>query len=178
MIVVVGGHSRNIGKTWCMCTLITETRELNWTAIKLTQYGHGICATDATECECAPRGGAHPYAIAEQKLADATDTGRYLAAGARRSFWIRTRAGELAEAMPLIRDCLALAPNTIIESNSVMDFLFPDAYLFVEDPAVADFKLSAQRHVRRADRRVRLGDAGLGDWLRGYQRNGVRQGNG
>jgi hypothetical protein len=166
MIVVVGGHSRNIGKTWCMCTLISETPELHWNALKVTQYGHSACSADGGDCNCAPKSTAHPYAIDEQMEPDSTDTGRYLAAGARRAFWIRTRAGELAEAMPQVRQYMALGPNTIIESNSVMDFLFPDAYVFVEDPTVSDFKLSAQRHLKRADRRVRFGEVGLGEWLR------------
>ena len=42
-IVVVGGNSREIGKTSVVVGLIRALRHRNWTAIKLTQFGHGIC---------------------------------------------------------------------------------------------------------------------------------------
>ena len=37
-IVVVGGHTRNIGKTSVVAGLISALREFNWTALKITQY--------------------------------------------------------------------------------------------------------------------------------------------
>jgi hypothetical protein len=57
----------------------------------------------------------------------------------------------LAEAMPRVRKELAAAENAILESNSVLQFLRPDLYLTVLDSATADFKLSAQRFLDRAD---------------------------
>ena len=64
---------------------------------------------------------------------------------------IRTRMGMLAEAMPRIRQEIAGADNAILESNSILEFLEPDLYLTVLDPAVADFKDSARRWLNRAD---------------------------
>ena len=52
-----------------------------------------------------------------------TDSSRYLAAGAERSFWVRTRQGQLSEAMPRVRALLADSGNAIVESNSVLRFL-------------------------------------------------------
>ena len=43
-IVVIGGHSRNVGKTSVVAGLITRLRELDWLAIKITQFGHGVCS--------------------------------------------------------------------------------------------------------------------------------------
>ena len=37
MLVVVGGHSRNIGKTSVVSGLIRRLREYHWTALKITQ---------------------------------------------------------------------------------------------------------------------------------------------
>ena len=45
MLVVVGGHSRNIGKTSVVAGLIRRLKHLNWTALKITQYGNGVCAS-------------------------------------------------------------------------------------------------------------------------------------
>jgi len=38
-IVVVGGHSRSVGKTSVVAGLIAALREFNWTALKITQFG-------------------------------------------------------------------------------------------------------------------------------------------
>lgn len=155
MIVVVGGHSRNIGKTAVMEGILRACPEFNWTAIKITQYGHGICSTGGEACDCAS-GDDHPYALSEEGEPSLTDSGRYLAAGAIRSFWLRTKQGELAEGLPVLRRVIGLAPHTVIESNSVMNFLIPDAYIFVLDYAVADMKDSARRFLDRADALVTI----------------------
>ena len=68
-----------------------------------------------------------------------------------KSFWVRTRQGQLAEAMPRIRAELAKAENTIVESNSILLFVRPDLYLSVLDPSVVDFKDSARLFLDRAD---------------------------
>ncbi|MDX2179690.1 MAG: hypothetical protein SFV18_08870 [Bryobacteraceae bacterium] len=151
MLIVVGGNTRNIGKTTLVCEIVAALPTMNWTAMKITQFGHGRCADDGMACECAPSDPDHVYAIDEQTAPDGTDTGRYLAAGARRSFWIRCREGLLAEAMPRVRDILASAPNAIVESNSLMQFVRPDLYLTIVDRAGGDFKVSAQRFLTLAD---------------------------
>ena len=68
-----------------------------------------------------------------------------------RSFWVRTRIGNLAAAMPRLRKELAAAENAIVESNSIMGLLRPDLYLSVLDHATADFKDSARLFLDRAD---------------------------
>lgn len=150
MIVVVGGHSRNIGKTAVMEGILRALPGAGWNAVKITQYGHGRCSADDTDCSCADAG-KHPYALSEAQEPSLTDTGRYLAAGARRSFWLRTRQGELAEGMPALRRILALGEHTLIESNSVLNFLVPEVYIAVLDFAVDDMKDSARRFLDRAD---------------------------
>lgn len=149
-IVVVGGHTRNIGKTSVVAGLIAALPQYNWTAFKVTQFGHGICSAHGEPCHCETD--AHTVAISEEHdPASGTDTARFLKAGAKRVFWVRTRQGQLAEAMPRIRKELASAENAIIESNSILRFIKPDLYLVVLDYAVADFKPSAQYFLDRAD---------------------------
>jgi len=74
-----------------------------------------------------------------------------LAAGATRSLWVRTRQGRLAEALPRLRTEIEKDGNFIIESNSIMGFLWPDLYLTVLDFGTADFKDSARLFLDRAD---------------------------
>jgi hypothetical protein len=149
--VVVGGHTRNIGKTSVVAGLIAAMPEMHWTAFKITQFGHGMCSANGEPCDCETA--EHTVAVSEERLGgDATtDSGRYLAAGAARSFWVRTRQGDLSEAMPRIRREMERAENVVIESNSIMRFLRPDLYLSVLDPETADFKDSARYFLDRAD---------------------------
>ena len=152
-IVVVGGHTKNIGKTSVVAGLIAALPEMRWTAFKITQYGHGVCSANGEPCECETA--EHTIAVTEERAGasgtNLTDSARYLAAGAVRSFWVRTQQGALAEAMPRIRKELARAENVVIESNSILRFLRPDLYLSVLDPAVEDFKDSARYFLDRAD---------------------------
>ena len=154
-IIVIGGHSRNIGKTSVVAGLIASLPEFHWTAMKITQYGHGFCTADGAPCDCQTDD--HTVAVSmerPQPSADPrslTDSARYLAAGAERSLWVRTRQGMLATAMPRIRKELDAATNAILESNSIMQFIQPDLYLSVLDAATADFKDTARLYLDRAD---------------------------
>jgi len=159
-IVVVGGHSRNIGKTSVMEGLIRGMPEMRWTAFKITQFGHGMCSANGEPCDCETA--EHTVAVSEERSrTSGTDSARYLAAGAVRSLWVRTRTGDLADAMPRIRKELEHSENAVIESNSILRFLRPDVYLSVLDPAVADFKDSARLYLDRADA-ILLPEGGLG----------------
>ena len=157
--VVIGGHTRNIGKTSVMTSLIREFAPLGWTAVKITQYGHGICSRDGEPCGCAPE--EHPFALTEETdPRGRTDTCRFLAAGAQRSLWLRVRQGQLAEAVPLLVETLASHDGwAMIESNSILEFVDPLLYLAVLDGSKRDFKASALRGLARADALVPIGDS-------------------
>jgi hypothetical protein len=149
-IVVVGGNTRNIGKTSVVAALIARFPEFRWTAFKITQFGHGFCTADGRPCACQTDEACVAVNL-ERDPASGTDTSRFLAAGAERVFWVRTRIGRLADAMPRVRAEIAAAPVAILESNSVLEFLQPDLYLTVLDPAARDFKDSWRRVLPRAD---------------------------
>ena len=165
-VIVVGGHTRSIGKTQLVCDVIRAFPEENWIAGKITQYGHGICAKNGENCGCAPD--EHGSAISWEKRADTgTDSSRFLAAGAKRAFWLRTKQGFLAEGLPLLRETLREAvddhtaepPTLILESNSVLQFVQPSLYFAVMDASREDFKDSARIVLDRADALVLRGDA-------------------
>ena len=135
MVIVVGGHSRNIGKTSVICGIVRALKSWNWTAIKITPHAHGVrLASDATP---------------------STDTARFLAAGAARAFLVQS------DAMPRITQLLAESENAIIESNSILRFLEPDVCAMVVDGAVPDFKPTALEFIGRANFLVVTSDAEL-----------------
>ncbi len=151
-LVVVGGQSRSVGKTSLACSLIRATPEYDWTAVKIAQFGHGICSADGKPCDCAVDDPEHPFALTvERDREGRSDTSRLLAAGASEALWLRVAQGRLADAMPLLRERLVGREYVLIESNSVVDYLEPDVYVSVVDDRVADFKPSARRLLDRAD---------------------------
>ena len=163
-VIVIGGHTRSIGKTQLVCDIISAFPQANWIAGKITQYGHGICAQNGNNCDCAPD--EHICAIEwEAEGQSGTDSARFLVAGAKRSFWLRTKQGFLAEGLPLMRDALKEtlgevgqdSPPLILESNSLLQFLKPSLYFAVIDPAREDFKDSARVALDRADALVLRG---------------------
>jgi hypothetical protein len=166
-VIVVGGHTRSIGKTQLVCDVIAAFPRAQWIAGKITQYGHGVCAQNGENCDCEPD--EHVCAISWEARSDSgTDSARFLAAGAQRSFWLRTKQGFLAEGLPLLRSALqetmqglnAESAPLIVESNSLLQFLKPSLYLAVMDPAKEDFKDSARAALDRADALVLRGGAG------------------
>ncbi|MEX2299872.1 MAG: hypothetical protein WD733_02980 [Bryobacterales bacterium] len=166
-LVVIGGHSRSVGKTSVAAALIAATRERNWTALKLTQYGHGICSASGEPCGCAVEDPECPYAISRETEFDAkqigahpgapsggaamSDTARLLRAGASESYWVRAPMGRLAIVLPELERLLAGRDNVLIESNSILEFWQPTLYVPVLRYDVEDFKESNRRFLDRAD---------------------------
>jgi hypothetical protein len=157
-LIVVGGHTRSIGKTQLVCDLISALPQAQWLAGKITQYGHGVCATNGHDCDCAPT--EHIVALDwEHNSQDRSDSARFLQAGATRSFWLRTKQGYLAEGMAPLRAALSSAAqeigsdglNVIVESNSLLQFVKPSLYVTVLDTTHDDFKESARHMLDRAD---------------------------
>lgn len=149
-VLVVGGHSRNIGKTAIVVAIISAFPELNWTAAKISQYDAGECPINGKGCGCAQD--EHTFLLSEETDASGGgDTCRFLAAGAKHAFWVRTKRGRLADAMSALSQTVAGAENVVVESNSLLRFLRPMLYLVVLDPRVEDFKDSSQEFLEQAD---------------------------
>lgn len=156
--VIIGGHSRNIGKTSVMADLIRCLRPPEWVAVKITQYGHGVCSLDGESCSCDP--GEHGFVLTEEKVRKGRgDTQRFLQAGARRALWLRVRQGQLHSAVPALMRALRVERWVMIESNSILGHINPALYLFVLDPSQSDFKASARKYLERADALVVIGPA-------------------
>ena len=156
--VVIGGHSRNIGKTSVMAGLIRRLRPPEWAAAKITQYGHSVCSLDGEPCSCSP--GDHAFVLTEERERNGRgDTSRFLQSGARRSLWLRVRQGQLPRALPALLRALHREEWVMIESNSILGHINPALCLFVIDPARNDFKASALKHLDRADAFIQVGTA-------------------
>src|SRR6201998_228310 len=104
-IVIFCGHSRTVGESSMVAGLISALPEFDWTAVKITQHGHGICSANGEACDCATAD--HSWAISEERdRSGESDTSRFLLAGAARALWVWTEQGRLAEANPGLREPL------------------------------------------------------------------------
>src|SRR5258705_6053922 len=147
-LVVVGGHTRSIGKTQLVCDIITAFPKTEWIAGKITQYGHGVCAQNGENCDCAPE--EHVCALDWETNAETgTDSARFLAAGAKSSVWLRTKQGYLAEGLALLRDALKEIAGKdagggkragLLEKQSLMQIFKTSVDFPVGDPFREGFK--------------------------------------
>lgn len=150
--LVIGGNSRNVGKTGLAVSIISACKDLNWTAVKVTQFGHGVCSRSGGPCECAISNPQCPYEIDEETgVISTTDTARMLAAGASHVLWLRVALGKLETAMPALRERLRGKGSVLFESNSIVEYWRPDAYLSVLQCDIEDCKASARRLATVAD---------------------------
>ena len=146
-IVVVGGQTRNIGKTSVIAAIIAALPQMNWTAFKVTQHQHGNSAAFDAEVSITE----------ESNSSGTTDTARFLRAGAVRSFLVQIEPGKMALALPRILQELAAAENAIFESNSILHVLKADLYLSILDAKITDCKSSTLEFIDRADAILRSG---------------------
>lgn len=118
-ILVVGGSTKDIGKTALVCAIISAFREFDWTAVKIT--AHDYIADTLDHAASIP-------AIREETTGGReTDTSRYLAAGARRALLV-TRHNDRIPAEEIQR-AVGADRNVIYESNRIVDVIKPDVCL-------------------------------------------------
>jgi hypothetical protein len=149
-LVVVGGQARKVGKTSVIAGLIRGLNTLAWTAVKISHHGGDADLQDMPSADDLP---AHlDFLLNEERDPKGHgDTSLYLAAGARRSLWLRARGGRLAQALPALLEALEGDEHVIIESNSVLAFLQPAVFLVVIGESGRGLKVSARQFLGRAD---------------------------
>ena len=133
-LIVVGGHSRHVGKTTLITQLIPHLKPANWLAVKISSHRHGASGEG--------------FSVAEEHD---PSTSRYLAAGAQRAFLLRAADKTVAEAAAWIEFQLATGHSVIAESNRLVRFIRPDLVLFVVEPRIRDWKASSGECLRQAD---------------------------
>jgi hypothetical protein len=149
-LLVVGGQRRKVGKSALVVDLIKAFPEHEWTAIKITPYTESGCPVKGAKCRCGP--GEHTFAIRNEKTRGrATDTSRFLAAGAEKAIWVQTKSGRVKDALAQLALVLGDAESVIVESNAIVRHWRPDLFLLVLDPSEAEFKSSARAVRRLAD---------------------------
>lgn len=138
-IIVIGGQCRNVGKTALTVDVIRAFPECDWLAVKITQH-HTLKDNSV----------GHRFR-AENDRSGHSDSSRFLAAGAARSFLLEASRTHFGEAMLELQTLMNGAENVIIESNAVLDYVPAALATLVLDPRRPDFKGSARRLLGIAD---------------------------
>ncbi|MBM3808520.1 MAG: hypothetical protein FJW22_10035 [Acidimicrobiia bacterium] len=139
VMIVVGGHSRSVGKTTTIEEILGDRTDERWAAVKVSSHRHALPDVDRPLIE--------PDRLADPR----TQTGRYLLAGAERAFLCRTPAAQLTATAAFIRELQDDGCNVIVESNRIIDFLRPDLVLFTVAPRIEDWKASSGVALARTD---------------------------
>lgn len=134
--IVVGGHSRGVGKTALVAELVRAMAPRPVVTVKVSAHRHG----------------EGRVALEEHTVPDRlTSTGRCLSAGAARAFLCRCPDGRLHEVAVLVRVLSAGGYDVVIESNRMAPLVDADLTLFVASSHTADWNVSSALCLPRAD---------------------------
>jgi hypothetical protein len=152
--IVVGGHSRGVGKTALVVALVRALGGTPVATVKVSAHRHG----------------SGDVAIVEDRDPAAhTSTGRCLQAGAQRAFLCRCPDEHLPAAAAFVRELIAGGWTVIVESNRLAGWLQADDMLFVVSAATRDWKPSVRLAAPRTDALVLAPGTEsipMGTWLR------------
>lgn len=150
-LILIGGGSRNLGKTEFVTRLISNYKsKYEIIAIKIKtiyegdSFFHGKDRTPLLS----------NYRITEFSNSNNNeDTSRMLKAGAERVFKIKSKNEYLGEAFDKLFNELNTSNKLIIcESNSLRDFIIPNKFFLILGTNNTEIKPSAQRLLKFADK--------------------------
>ncbi|MCC7123438.1 MAG: hypothetical protein IT178_01210 [Acidobacteria bacterium] len=121
-IIVVGGHSRGVGKTALVVELVKALAPAPVATVKVSQHRHG----------------AEAVVLDDRQATRESSTGRCLIAGARRALLCRCPDAHLDVADRVVADLAAQGYVTIVESNRMAARLQPSLTCFVIAGELAD----------------------------------------
>ena len=156
-MIIIGSAGRNSGKTDLACALISELKQsAPVIGLKVsTIYGDGrVCLRGNTGCGvCVSLEG--DFCITEEDSPTRQkDTGRMLAAGADRVYWLQVREGHLSEGLDAFLALRRADEAVVCESNGLRTVCEPDLFLMMRSATGTDLKSSAEAVIHLADRVV------------------------
>ncbi|BDD87764.1 hypothetical protein [Desulfofustis limnaeus] len=131
-LLIVGGSGRNVGKTECVCRVISHGLQFrpDIYALKVSAVYPGELVWHGSHQEDEP-----PFHLFEENdRTSAKDTGRMLRAGARRVFYLRCDDTAVEAAYHRVRRMLPPEATLVCESNSLANFVRPGLLLAITTP--------------------------------------------
>ena len=156
-MLMIGAAGRKAGKTQFACGLIKKfSSQHRIIGIKVTSIdgGNKGCHRGATDCNICTRLEGVYEICEETDRQNAKDTGRMLASGADRVFWLRCEKTRLEQGMAALLEIIGTDTVSICESNSLRTVVEPGVFVMVAGAGDACWKESAKNVVHYADRVV------------------------
>jgi hypothetical protein len=138
--IIVSGHARKVGKTSVVSGLIRAFSEYPWVALKISTHWHS--KSSPTE---------NLVIYEEKNFKQDSDSSRFLAAGAKRSFWVLMQEHGMESAMPQLQPILQSSPFVIIEGNHIRNYINADIHVMVLNCNIEEIKESARPILKRID---------------------------
>ena len=163
-MLMVGARCKSDGKTAFTRTLIERFgSQLDIVGVKVTTVD-SFNTSHHPEVAGWPRSDScmGPYYLTEEKDASSnTDTGKMLAAGAKRVLWLLALKSHLDHGAKALLEALGDKCVSICESNRARRVIEPDAFLMLAGKDSRDWKPSALDVVGYADRLVQSDATGF-----------------
>jgi molybdopterin-guanine dinucleotide biosynthesis protein A len=157
-MLMIGAANRNVGKTRFACSLIEKFgSQSKLVGIKVTSMDDGSdrrCHRGVPGCNACARVAGKYEILEETDHLSNKDTGKMLACGADRVFWLRCERMHLLEGLAAVQEMVGGEAVSICESNSLRNFVEPDVFIVVARVGDVDWKDSAQAVGHYADRIV------------------------
>ena len=154
-MILIGAAARKTGKTAYACRIIArESKVRDVTGLKITPW------PDGTHESVPPDADRSTYRIIEETdSSPATDTGRMLAAGARRSFRLLADRAHVAEGVAALIQRIQEPACLVAEGNSARQAVEPGLFILLKDPR-GDEKDSFRELAHLADRVIKAEGSG------------------
>jgi molybdopterin-guanine dinucleotide biosynthesis protein A len=156
-MLMIGSAGSNVGKTELACAIL---RRLGGShrivGVKVTAIGakDGSCPRGGQGCGVCSSMDAEYRITAETACRSKKDTGRLLAAGADRVYWLRVMRTHLCQGLNALLETVGHDTVLICESNSLRQVVEPGLFLIVARANRKPWKHSAQQVRQHADRIV------------------------
>lgn len=151
-LIVVGGQASKIGKTSVVTAILRRFSEFPWTAVKTTPHRHR-----PSRCELVVA--ADEWRIWKQISASSdSDTGRFLAAGAKTALLLQAENPEMSIATAALQHELAGCSHVIVESSRIVEHIRPDLFLMLLSVDHKDEKPLSDIRIGKADILLLEGD--------------------
>jgi len=153
-MLMIGSSGSNVGKTELACALLrrfSSDRQIVGVKVTAIAAKDGSCPRGGQGCGvCSSMEGE--YRITQETTPrSGKDTGRLLAAGAGRVYWLRVLRTHLHQGLAALLEAVGRDTVMICESNSLRQVVEPGVFLIVDRTDGRPWKYSAQQVRQHAD---------------------------
>jgi molybdopterin-guanine dinucleotide biosynthesis protein A len=163
-MLMIGSSGANVGKTELASAVISKfakSRDIIGLKVTTIEARDGRCPRGGQGCGvCSSLAG--DFCLTEESDGQSNkDTARFLAAGAKRVFWLRVMRTHLEQGITALLDLIGPSAIMVCESNSLRHVVEPGLFLIVKDRDTKFWKDSARQVKSYADKIVARNGTGF-----------------